>query len=86
PADVAGRVAVAAATLRGLGGDIAVQRTGRGWRLQGYGCPLSAVTADHPQVCALARALVQEITGQQVTECCQRAGRPRCAFEVAAAR
>lgn len=82
PADVGGRVAAAAAALRSLGGDIEVQQTGEGWRLQGFGCPLSAVTAKHPQVCALALALVEEITGQPVTECCDRTGRPRCAFQI----
>lgn len=77
-----GRVRAAAAALRGLGGDVEVQRTDSGWRLQGYGCPLSAVTADHPEVCALAQALVEEITGAPVTECCDREGRPRCGFRV----
>jgi predicted ArsR family transcriptional regulator len=77
-----GRVAAAAAALRGLGGDVEVQRTVDGYRLQGYGCPLSAVTAKHPEVCALARALVEEITGQPVTECCDRTGRPRCGFRI----
>jgi predicted ArsR family transcriptional regulator len=80
--DREGRVAAAAAALRGLGGDIEVQRTADGYRLQGYGCPLSAVTAKHPEVCALARALVEEITGQPVTECCDRNGRPRCGFRI----
>jgi predicted ArsR family transcriptional regulator len=83
PADVAGRVGAAAAALRSLGGDIEVQHGSEGWRLQGYGCPLSAVTARHPQVCALAKALVEEITGQPVVECCDRTGRPRCAFTIA---
>lgn len=82
PADPEARVASAAAALRRLGGDIDVQRTERGWRLQGYGCPLSAVTATHPEVCALAKALVEEITGQPVTECCERSDRPRCAFRI----
>ena len=45
--------------------------------------PLSAVTAGRPEVCALAQALVEEITGRPVTECCDREGRPRCAFQVA---
>jgi predicted ArsR family transcriptional regulator len=82
PDDRKGRVAVAAAALRSLGGDVEVQRTERGHLLQGYACPLSAVTAKHPEVCALARALVEEITGQPVTECCERNGRPRCRFRI----
>jgi len=81
-ADAGGRVAAAATSLRSIGGDIEVQRTERGWRLQGYGCPLSAVTAKHPQVCALARALVEQITRLPVTECCERSDRPRCRFQV----
>jgi predicted ArsR family transcriptional regulator len=76
------RVRAAAAALRGLGGDVEVRPTEQGWHLEGYGCPLSAVTAEHPEVCALAQALVEEITGGQVTECCAREGRPRCGFRV----
>lgn len=76
------RVGAAAAALRGLGGDIDVQRTADGWRLQGYACPLSAVAAKHPEVCALARSLVEEITKLPVAECCDRADRPRCCFQI----
>jgi predicted ArsR family transcriptional regulator len=81
-ADPDARVAAAAAALESLGGDVEVERTERGWHLRGYGCPLSAVTAKHPEVCALAQALVEEITGQPVTECCDRNDRPRCGFTI----
>lgn len=80
PTDREGRVAAAAEMLRALGGDIEIRRTEGGWYLQGYGCPLSAVTAKRPEVCALARALVEEITGEPATESCERADRPRCGF------
>jgi predicted ArsR family transcriptional regulator len=76
------RVAAAAAALRALGGDVEVQPNEGGWLLQGYACPLSAVAAKHPEVCQLARALVEEITGSPVAECCERSGRPRCRFQV----
>jgi predicted ArsR family transcriptional regulator len=76
------RVEAAAEALRGLGGDVDVERSGDGWKLQGYGCPLSAVTATNPEVCALAQAMIERITGRPVTECCDRTGRPRCAFAV----
>ncbi len=82
PPDAKGRVAAAAEVLRGLGADLDVERTEHGWRLQGYGCPLSAVTPTHPEVCELAEALIERITGRPVTECCERTGRPRCAFRV----
>jgi predicted ArsR family transcriptional regulator len=77
------RVEAAADVLRGLGGDLDVSRSDGGWRLQGYGCPLSAVTATHPQVCELARTIVQDVTGRAVRECCDRGDRPRCSFQVA---
>jgi predicted ArsR family transcriptional regulator len=80
--DLGSRVALAAAALRGLGGDVEVQRTDQGYALQGYGCPLSAVTAEHAQVCALAQALVEQITGRPVIECCDRSERPRCRFRI----
>ncbi len=76
------RVAAAAAALRSLGADLDVERTEGGWQLQGYACPLSAVSAKHAEVCSLAKALIEEITGQPVTEACDRSGRPRCAFRV----
>jgi predicted ArsR family transcriptional regulator len=82
PADAKGRVAAAAAVLRSLGADLDVQRTDGGWRLQGYGCPFSAVTTTHPEVCALAQALIEQITGRPVAECCDRSERPRCAFSI----
>ena len=77
------RAKAAAAALRSLGGDLEVTAADGGWRLKGYGCPLSAVTAGRPVVCALAQALVEEITGRPVTECCDRGARPRCGFQVA---
>lgn len=82
PAGLPDRVEAAAAALRSMGGDVLVQRTDSGWRLQGFACPLASVTAAEPQVCALAQSLVQEITGRPVTECCDRSGRPRCGFLV----
>ena len=83
PADAKGRVAAAAEVLRGLGADLDVQRTeGGGWRLQGYGCPFSGVTSSHPEVCTLAQALIEQITGRPVTECCDRTEHPRCAFTI----
>lgn len=80
--DEAARVLAAAEMLRQLGGDLEVQETDCGWRIQGFGCPFSAVTSRHEEVCALGESLVAEVTGLPVTECCDRGERPRCAFEV----
>ena len=78
------KLEAAAGLFRDLGADVDVQETEHGWRLQGYGCPLSAVTAGHAELCELGKALVEEAAGEPVTECCQRGDHPRCAFEIAA--
>jgi predicted ArsR family transcriptional regulator len=78
------RIESAAAVFRELGTDAEVERTADGWRLQGYGCPLSAVTSDHAEMCELGKALVEQVVGGQVTECCQRGDHPRCGFSIAA--
>jgi predicted ArsR family transcriptional regulator len=74
------RVHGAAEVLRQLGGDVEVERTPSGWRIRGYGCPLSAVVADHDETCALAESLVAGVTGLPSRECCDRSDRPRCSF------
>jgi predicted ArsR family transcriptional regulator len=78
------RLEAAASVFRDLGSDAVVEKTVEGWRLQAYGCPLSAVTAGHPEMCELGKALVEEVVGAPVTECCERGGHPRCGFTVAA--
>ena len=81
------RVEAAADVFRGLGTDVDVQQTPEGWRLLGYGCPLSAVTSGHAEMCELGKALVEEVVGEGagVTECCQRGEHPRCTFEIVSA-
>lgn len=78
-------VEAATTALRSIGANVDLSRSDNGWRIQGHGCPLSAVTPAHPEICELARALVAEIAGARVTECCDRSGeRPRCAFAIGA--
>lgn len=52
--------------------------------IRGAGCPLSAVTGKHQAVCLAMEALVHEIVGAPVTECCDRSSRPKCCFEIEA--
>ncbi len=84
PENPEARVSAAAGALNGLGGELEVSPTPDGWRLQGVGCPLAAVTSKHPEACELARALIAEVTRRPVTECCEHGPRPRCAFQVQA--
>lgn len=83
-ADTVTRVQAAGGALRQLGGDVEVVRTDGGWRIQGFGCPLSGVVGEHEELCKMVESLVAEISGQPVRECCDRSGRPRCAFAVEA--
>jgi predicted ArsR family transcriptional regulator len=50
-------------------------------RIVGAGCPLAALTGKHPAVCIAVESLLREIVDAPATECCDRAGRPRCCFE-----
>jgi predicted ArsR family transcriptional regulator len=77
------RIDAAAQVFRDLGADVEVVKAGTGWRLHAYGCPLGAVTSGHPELCELGKALVEEVVGERVTECCQRGDHPRCGFQIA---
>lgn len=79
------RVKSTAQLLQGLGGDIEiVQEPDERWRIEGRGCPLSAVVRDQAVACTLIEALVAEATGGAVTQCCRHGDRPRCSFRVEA--
>ena len=52
------------------------------YMIRGEGCPLSALTGKHPSVCRAMENLVKELVGASVHECCERAQRPRCCFEI----
>jgi len=79
------RVANAVSVLNSLGGDAQVERTDDRLIIRGCGCPLSAVTGRRPEVCKAVQALVAEIVGAPVTECCDRGDRPQCHFEISTA-
>lgn len=83
--DRGARVRQAADVLTGLGGLAEVTEENGSFRIQGYSCPLADLVADHPMTCQLAEALVGELVGTSVSECCERGERPRCAFRVPAA-
>ena len=76
------RVTGASDLLNSLGGLTAVEKSGGTYRIVGRACPLStAVEADHC-VCAAVTSLVAEVVGAEVTERCDRSGRPKCCFEI----
>jgi predicted ArsR family transcriptional regulator len=76
------RVNGASELLNALGGITSVEKSGRTYSIVGRACPLSrAVEADHC-VCAAVTSLVAEVVGAEVTERCDRSGRPKCCFEI----
>jgi predicted ArsR family transcriptional regulator len=77
------RVQTAAAVLNELGGLAECEATDGLFIIQGYCCPLAAVVPEHPAACSLASALVSELVGQPVRECCQQGAQPACRFEIA---
>jgi len=76
------RIEVALNALKTLGGDATVQeREGKRF-IFGNGCPLSAVTAHHPEACLIVEALLSEIIGIPVKERCHHGEAPRCCFDI----
>ena len=67
----------AAALLESVGGSLEVVEGEGGWLLRSDGCPLSGLVNADAAVCALAEALVAEVTGRPVAEVCRREGRYR---------
>jgi predicted ArsR family transcriptional regulator len=83
------RLEAAVAVLNELGGLAQLEERDGAYVIQGYSCPLAALTPDHPEVCRMAETLIAELTGVPVHERCERGEkpreRPRCCFEIASA-
>ena len=83
PGDLPARVRKASEFLnRELGAVTHVTRRNGSFVLQGQGCPLAAIAGKEPAVCTVVESLLQELVGAPVRECCSRAGRPTCCFEI----
>lgn len=78
------RVQAAVALLNTLGGDAQVEEHEDKLVIRGCGCPLSAATSRRPEVCRAVEALLTEIVGSPIRECCDHGDRPRCCFDVLA--
>lgn len=80
--ELASRVAMASEMMNEqLGAATHVEGNGR-YVIRGVGCPLAALTGKHPGVCLAMESFVAEVVGVRVRECCVRAGRPQCCFEI----
>ena len=47
------------------------------------GCPLAAVTANHPEACLIVESLLSKVIGAPAKKCCAYGETPRCCFELA---
>src|SRR3954470_23755839 len=74
----------AVAVLAELGGVAEARVDGALVTIRGFGCPLREAVDDHPDVCRIAAALLSEVVGYEVTECCDRGDVPSCRFTFAA--
>jgi predicted ArsR family transcriptional regulator len=80
--DLHARARAAADVLVALGGVVAVEERRGSALLRGAACPLATAARRSPQICGAVESLVAEISGAQVSECCDRSDRPRCCFEL----
>jgi len=85
PGDLQARARAAAAVLTALGGEVSVESRRGSSTLRGAACPLASAVGRNPHTCHAVETLVAEISGADVTECCDRSDRPRCCFELRAA-
>jgi predicted ArsR family transcriptional regulator len=72
----------ASQVLNALGGVTVVEKKGDGYQIVGRACPLARAVEEDHCVCAAVTSLVADVVGAEVTECCDRSGRPRCRFEI----
>jgi predicted ArsR family transcriptional regulator len=85
PATREGRINNALEVLQGMGGLPRLEVDRDRVVILSSACPLATAVAEHPEVCELAEALVEEIVGTPVNERCDRGASPRCCFELARA-
>ena len=70
--------------LHDLGGLAKIdERDGKQFIYGRNGCPLAAVTADHPEACLIIESLLSKVIGVPAKKCCEYGETPRCCFELA---
>jgi predicted ArsR family transcriptional regulator len=66
-----------------LGSTMKVEKANNHYVMRGCGCPLAALTGNHPTVCLAMETLIATLLQARVQECCDRAPRPHCCFQIA---
>lgn len=81
----AARLRAAVGVLNALGGAASLEEGEGGAIIRSCGCPLASAVARRPEVCRAFEALMSEVVGAPVRQCCRHGDRPSCCFEIAAA-
>ena len=76
------RLRAAVELLNSLGGMASIEERGGVRVIQGCGCPLSVAVSRHPGICRAVEALLSDVVGVPVRQCCRQGDRPSCCFEV----
>jgi predicted ArsR family transcriptional regulator len=77
------RIDVALRLFTDLGGSAGLDKQHGAQVIYGRdGCPLSAVSAVHPEACLIVESLLSTIIGVQVKKCCEYGETPHCCFEL----
>ena len=76
------RVAAARSALEELGCRVEVAKQDGKFILRGDSCPLGEAVILEEKTCATLTAMLQEITGLHVQDCCEHGEHPRCRFQI----
>jgi len=77
------RIDQSLAKLEELGGSARIASRNGKIVIKSESCPFAEAVTEHPEVCQVAEAMMQEIVGEPVKERCDRTGEPKCCFEIA---
>jgi predicted ArsR family transcriptional regulator len=81
----AARLRAAVGVLNSLGGAASLEEGERGAVIRSCGCPLASAVTRRPEACRAFEALLTEVIGAPVRQCCRQGDRPSCCFEIPAA-
>ncbi len=76
------RVEAACRFLRDLGSEADLSEREERFVISGDSCPIGEAVVADGRSCIAMSAMLEELTGLQVTERCQHGDRPRCRFEI----
>jgi predicted ArsR family transcriptional regulator len=79
------RMRAAVGVLNALGGSAELEEGEGAAIIRGCGCPLASAVARRPETCRAVEALLSEVVGEPVRQCCRHGDRPSCCFEIAVA-